>query len=118
MAMKLNPGQGITRWALEERLVSLRRYVIMAEGDRLEALQAEIVEIEDTLDEPVEPKTVTLKATPAEIDEWQRAAGESGLSRMAWCVAMLNIASGRSTLAEHAKRVANAQAKQAAQAST
>ena len=47
----LDPGQGRTRWALEQTAMSLRRHIPHADDERRKAMEAELVEIEDALDE-------------------------------------------------------------------
>lgn len=47
----LNPGQGLTRWALEQRAAALRRHIPAATGERLQDMKDELAEIEDALDE-------------------------------------------------------------------
>ncbi len=60
--MKLNPGQGHTRWALERRLTSLRRYLGTAADERRREMEAEIVELEDALDAPNKSSQADVRA--------------------------------------------------------
>jgi len=46
----LDPGQGRTRWALEQTAESLRRHIPHATGERLQEMRDELVELEDALD--------------------------------------------------------------------
>jgi len=41
-AIRIDPGQGHTRWALEHTLVNLQRYLPAATGDRRRRMQTEI----------------------------------------------------------------------------
>ena len=53
----------------------------------------------------VTKKTTTVKALAAQVAAWDAAAAACNMSRHAWMVAMLDVASGRSSLAAHLKRL-------------
>lgn len=50
-------------------------------------------------------RPVTLKASPAQVKAWERAAKRANMSRQAWCKAVLDVAAGASDLPEHLSRV-------------
>ncbi len=54
---------------------------------------------------PADTRPVTLKATDEQVDAWEGAAVEAGMSRQAWCKAVLDAACGLSKLPRHIARV-------------
>jgi hypothetical protein len=52
-----------------------------------------------------ETRPVTLKAALAQVEAWEEAAAAAGMSRQAWCMAILDCAAGRSALPEQIRRL-------------
>lgn len=49
--------------------------------------------------------TKNLKASPAQVKAWDKAANDASMSWAAWAMAILDAAAGLSALARHLKNV-------------